>query len=60
MDQAVFEFEAHEMATIGTPKDEPWGQRVVRFASPSGAVSEFSETTDRRTIVTDVTTVSGG
>jgi hypothetical protein len=45
---------------IGEPKDEPWGQRVVRFASPSGAVSEFSETTDRRKIVTDVTTVSCG
>ncbi len=60
VDQAVFELEAREMTVLGAPKDEPWGQRVVRFAFPSGAVSEFSETPDRRNIVTDVTAVSGG
>ena len=59
VDQAVLEFERCGLNVLGAPKDAPWGQRVVRFASPSGDISELSETPDRRKIVTDVTAGSG-
>lgn len=34
-------------------KDEPWGQRTARFAGPSGALFEVSETPWARQLVTD-------
>lgn len=39
---------------VGAAKDEPWGQRVVRFLSPSGVASEFAETSWARELETDV------
>ena len=38
--------------------DEPWGQRTLRFASPSGAICEFSATPEARELETNVTTKS--
>ena len=39
---------------LSEPKDEPWGQRVVRFLTPSGVLSEFSETSWARELATNV------
>lgn len=36
--------------------DEPWGQRTLRFASPSGAICEFSASPEARELETNVTT----
>lgn len=35
-------------------QDEPWGQRTLRFASPSGAVCEVAETPWARELETNV------
>ncbi|MGH2759794.1 MAG: hypothetical protein ACRDKJ_09540 [Actinomycetota bacterium] len=35
--------------------DEPWGQRTLRFASPSGAICEFSASPGARELETNVT-----
>jgi catechol 2,3-dioxygenase-like lactoylglutathione lyase family enzyme len=35
--------------------DEPWGQRTVRFRSPSGALCEVGETSSARELETNVT-----
>lgn len=35
--------------------DEPWGQRTLRFSSPSGAVAEFSAAPWARELATNVT-----
>jgi len=40
---------------VGAPHDEPWGQRVARFTSPSGALCEVSETSWARELETNVT-----
>ena len=45
---------AKTIETVNQPKDEPWGQRVVRFLTPSGVVSEFSETSWARELATNV------
>jgi len=37
------------VALLQGPHDEPWGQRTARFLSPSGMVSEVSETPWART-----------
>jgi catechol 2,3-dioxygenase-like lactoylglutathione lyase family enzyme len=39
---------------LGEPRDEPWGQRVLRFRSPSGALAEVSETSWARELETNV------
>jgi catechol 2,3-dioxygenase-like lactoylglutathione lyase family enzyme len=39
------------------PKDEEWGQRTVRFVSPTGALCEVCTTPWARTLETDVTPV---
>jgi catechol 2,3-dioxygenase-like lactoylglutathione lyase family enzyme len=39
---------------VGEPHDEPWGQRVARFTSPSGALCEVSETPQARELDTNV------
>lgn len=39
---------------IGDVRDEPWGQRVVRFLTPSGSMSEFCETSWARELATNV------
>jgi catechol 2,3-dioxygenase-like lactoylglutathione lyase family enzyme len=36
-------------------QDEPWGQRTLRFSSPSGAVCEVCETPASRELATNVT-----
>ncbi|HYZ93487.1 MAG TPA: VOC family protein [Actinomycetota bacterium] len=36
-------------------QDEPWGQRTLRFASPSGTVSEVCESPASRELETNVT-----
>jgi catechol 2,3-dioxygenase-like lactoylglutathione lyase family enzyme len=36
-------------------QDEPWGQRTLRFRSPSGALCEISETSWARELATNVT-----
>ena len=36
-------------------QDEPWGQRTLRFASPSGSVSEVCESPGSRELATNVT-----
>jgi len=39
---------------VGAAHDEPWGQRVARFTSPSGALCEVSETSWARELETNV------
>jgi catechol 2,3-dioxygenase-like lactoylglutathione lyase family enzyme len=39
---------------VGVAHDEPWGQRVARFTSPSGALCEVSETPSARELETNV------
>jgi catechol 2,3-dioxygenase-like lactoylglutathione lyase family enzyme len=39
---------------VGEPRDEPWGQRVMRFRTPSGALAEVSETSWARELETNV------
>lgn len=39
---------------VGEPHDEPWGQRVARFSSPSGALCEVSETPSARKLASNV------
>ena len=39
---------------VQDPKDEPWGQRVMRFTSPSGAICELSETSWARNLTSNV------
>lgn len=45
---------AGSVQALGEPRDEPWGQRVVRFMTPSGSVSEFCETSWARELATNV------
>lgn len=40
---------------LNQPKDEPWGQRTLRFRTPSGVVSEVAETPWARELETNVT-----
>jgi len=40
------------------PADEPWGQRTVRFGSPSGALCELSATPGARELKTNVRATS--
>jgi catechol 2,3-dioxygenase-like lactoylglutathione lyase family enzyme len=51
---------AEQLGTIalGEAHDEPWGQRVQRFRSPSGAVCEITETSWARELETNVTAKS--
>jgi catechol 2,3-dioxygenase-like lactoylglutathione lyase family enzyme len=46
--------EALRATTVGEPRDEPWGQRVLRFRTPSGALAEVSETSWARELETNV------
>lgn len=39
---------------VQDPKDEPWGQRVMRFTSPSGTICELSETSWARHLTSNV------
>jgi catechol 2,3-dioxygenase-like lactoylglutathione lyase family enzyme len=43
---------------VGEPKDEPWGQRVLRFRTPSGTIAEVCETAWARELETDVSAKS--
>ncbi len=36
-------------------QDEPWGQRTLRFTSPSGALCEITESPGQRELQTNVT-----
>lgn len=51
VDGAAGTFEA---AALRDARTEPWGQRTLWFRSPSGAMSEISETPLARELVTDV------
>ena len=42
-------------AVLREAADEPWGQRTLRFSSPSGALSEFSAAPWARELETNVT-----
>ncbi|MDJ0787757.1 MAG: VOC family protein [Myxococcota bacterium] len=44
VDDAVGSLSASGRQLLQAAKDEPWGQRTARFAGPSGALFEFSET----------------
>lgn len=44
--------------TLREAKDEPWGQRTLRFATPSGVVSEVAETPWARELGTNVSAKS--
>jgi catechol 2,3-dioxygenase-like lactoylglutathione lyase family enzyme len=39
---------------LNEPKDEPWGQRTLRFRTPSGSIAEVSETPWARALETNV------
>ena len=39
---------------LNQPKDEPWGQRTLRFRTPSGALAEVAETPWARELETNV------
>jgi hypothetical protein len=39
---------------MSEPHDEPWGQRTMRFSSPSGALCEIAETSWARELATNV------
>lgn len=39
---------------LNEPKDEPWGQRTLRFRTPSGALAEVAETPWARELETNV------
>jgi len=45
-------------ALLRGPQDEPWGQRTVRFRSPSGALGEIAQTPWARELETNVTPTS--
>ena len=40
--------------TVNDAKDEPWGQRTIRFLSPTGALCELAETSWARELETNV------
>jgi catechol 2,3-dioxygenase-like lactoylglutathione lyase family enzyme len=40
---------------LNEPRDEPWGQRTLRFRTPSGTISEVSETPWARELESNVT-----
>lgn len=42
-----------------SPKEEPWGQRTVRFFSPSGSFCEIASTPESRVLATDVAAKKG-
>lgn len=42
-------------AVVRGAKDEEWGQRTLRFISPSGALSEVCETPGSRELASNVT-----
>ena len=48
--------DAFGAVTLRAAADEPWGQRTLRFRSPSGALCEIAETPEGRELATDVTT----
>jgi catechol 2,3-dioxygenase-like lactoylglutathione lyase family enzyme len=43
---------------VNEPKDEPWGQRTLRYRSPSGAICEVAETSWARDLETNVSAKS--
>ena len=40
--------------TLRGAQDEPWGQRTLRFRSPSGALCEITESPEGRELASDV------
>ncbi len=46
---------AFESVLLRGAEDEPWGQRTLRFRSPSGALCEIAETPWARELETNVT-----
>ena len=51
MDDAVATLGKAGVELLQPAKDEPWGQRTARFAGPSGALFEVSETPWARRLV---------
>lgn len=47
--------DAFGAVTVRGAQDEPWGQRTLRFRSPSGALCEITESPGARELETNVT-----